>query len=415
MQSSMTCEERSRNTLEKITHPQKIIKQGEQEQQQTSVDFIRCMGDAVEGLMGGDSSIWRGFNPRKSHVKNVIVPTDFVVVECTLEKKGLPHRLVVEDVVESLTELQRQAMEMQRIAIAQISSDEDGTELQTDGGSGGVRPVLYAPNVVVSHAGVIDAAAHSFQRIRIRGSCVAHVEALARALETGAHFTDCNGLSPMYGKNSNSFPATAAGTGKQGKETTLLLPPNLSFSPTHHGNPANSLERQLLGHRVPSSSTVQRTASGRFHRYQTLRPLQGMVVDKDEREFWGTHYYRLSDIRLVFHDRVGSDDVTNPKGWSSPLKERLLAISQSRSNKQTSHEGSEVMGTAGSDSVEYTEDITTRGQKNAKKKPKTKQTAYPRHLEVNCDNAESREVVEFLAWTVEVGKRPPTYFRVGDK
>ncbi|RNF26683.1 uncharacterized protein Tco025E_01081 [Trypanosoma conorhini] len=407
--SIMTCEGRAnKKALEKVAPPQGI-RQGEKEQQQQpSAGSIRCMGDAVEGLMGGDSSIWKGFNPRKSHAKSVIVPTDFVVVECTLEKKGLPHRLVVEDVVESLTELQRQAMEMQRAAVAQVSGGAEGTETQTDAGCGsGLRPVLYAPNIVVSHAGVIDAAAHSFQRIRIRGSCIAHVESLARALETGAHFTDGDGPGPMYGANPNFSPATAGGG-----DASLLLPPNLSFSPTHHANPAHALERQLLGHRVPSSYAVQRTASGRFHRYQTLRPLQGLVVDKDEREFWSNHYYRLSDIRLVFHDRVGPAEVANPKGWSSPLKERLLAMSQSRNSKQPSHEESEAVGTAGSDAAEYAEDTAARGKKARKKKPKAKRAASVT-LEQVVATLSPEKLFEFLCLDMEV-ESASCDFRVGD-
>ncbi|RNC37322.1 hypothetical protein TcCL_NonESM13515, partial [Trypanosoma cruzi] len=225
-QSSITCDERPGKALEGIVHPQDTKQGVPQQKKQQAVNSIRCIGDAVNGLMEGDSSIWKGFNSRKLQTKSIIVPTDFVVVECTLEKKGLPHRIVVEDVVESLTELQRQAMEMQRIAIVQARDAEEKVEPQTDAGSGGLRPVLYAPKVFVSHAGVIDAAAHSFQRIRIRGSCIAHVESLARALETGEHFTEREGLEPMYGNNPGSL--ISARNMHDAENASLLLPPNLS-------------------------------------------------------------------------------------------------------------------------------------------------------------------------------------------
>ncbi|PWV08731.1 putative pseudouridine synthase TruD [Trypanosoma cruzi] len=409
-QSSITCDERPGKALEGIVHPQDTKQGVPQQKKQQAVNSIRCIGDAVNGLMEGDSSIWKGFNSRKLQTKSIIVPTDFVVVECTLEKKGLPHRIVVEDVVESLTELQRQAMEMQRIAIVQARDAEEKVEPQTDAGSGGLRPVLYAPKVFVSHAGVIDAAAHSFQRIRIRGSCIAHVESLARALETGEHFTEREGLEPMYGNNPGSL--ISARNMHDAENASLLLPPNLSFCPRHHVNSTHATDSQLLGHRVPSNYSAQRAASGQFHRYQTLRPLQSMVVDKEEREFWGTHYYRLSDIRLVFHDRVSTADVENPKGWSPSLKERLLAISQSRNNKQSPQEGDEKMDAAGTDSVEDAEDTTARGKKSRKKKSKTKRAPSVTLDEVAAKMSPEK-LFEFLCVDMEV--ESASYdFRVGD-
>ncbi|CCD17572.1 unnamed protein product, partial [Trypanosoma congolense IL3000] len=289
-------------------------------------------GNAAREVTPRNDSLWKGYKSRKPRGKAVFLNTDFVVIECILEKRGLPHRLVVEDLTESLVEMQRQAMEVQRLSIIdeaeqqnrQSSSrcaNEDEEALCDEGvihGTSDVRPVLYAPAVTVSHAGVIDASAHSFQRIRIRGSCLAHVEALARALGTGEHFIDREGIN-ILPNNSNN-----------GSTASLLhsLPPNLHFSNTHSDRGAHEAGRRLLGHRVPRSyaTAEQRSGSGYYRIHQTLKPMQHMIADQEERDFWREHYYRLFDIKLIFHDRISAADLNDSGQWSAALKEKLMAI-----------------------------------------------------------------------------------------
>ncbi|KAH9601165.1 Pseudouridine synthase [Trypanosoma melophagium] len=396
-------------------------KEQQQLQQQHCVPSIRSLNEAVEGLILNDSSVWKGFKSRKSNIKTVLLPADFVVVECLLEKKGLPHRLVVEDMVETLTELQRQSLEMQRLSVVENNTlDED--EIKQNGGA--VRPVLYAPKITVSHAGVIEAAAHGFQRIRIRGSCLAHVEALARALQTGEHFTDRvemvtrhhRGVAAGGGNNNSSPTNNISSINSSIKKNVnagamLELPPNLSFSSTHSETQAYASGRRLLGHRIPSNYAVQRTANGRFHTHQTLRPLQHMIVNKEEREFWSTHYYRLSNLRLVFHDRVSAADVADPTGWSSSLKEQLLTIGKQRSSKQQ-HERDEHETMM--ESTEDTDEVNSRNKKNRKKKLKSKKVASTVvALEEVVASMTPEKIFEYLCIDMEV--ESATYdFLVGD-
>ncbi|ORC89006.1 uncharacterized protein TM35_000142170 [Trypanosoma theileri] len=396
-----------------------------QHQQGGSVSSIRSVNEAVEGIILNDSSLWKGFKSRKSHIKTALLPADFVVVECLLEKKGLPHRLVVEDMVETLTELQRQSLEMQRLSVVENNNNNnniDENENKENGIAGGiVRPVLYAPKITVSHAGVIEAAAHGFQRIRIRGSCLAHVEALARTLQTGEHFTDRVEMITLHrGSNMNTI-FTNGGSGNSIKKNSngsmLELPPNLSFSSTHSETQAYVSGRRLLGHRIPSSSyTVQRTVNGRFHTHQTLRPLQHMIVNKEEREFWSTHYYRLSNIQLVFHDRVSAVDVADPTGWSSSLKEQLLAMGKQRSKQQQQQQQQQQHGREEHETMETTEDteeMNSRNKKLRKKKLKSKKVAHTVVLEEVLATMTPEKIFEYLCIDMEV--ESASYdFRVGD-
>lgn len=215
------------------------------------------------------------------------IPTDFTVVECVLEKRGLPHHVVLEEMVDSLRHWQEESTTMMRLAVmdewelqqqdereevvtaghvaaaaaaeaasssvatregssgdeghppTQETSEEEGgrwlankdvlgmegepaiweglehtTEVPVTPGmetssslvaerrpalsipssssssslvltSGpSLLPLVYSPKIVISHAGVVErSSAHTFQRIRIRGSQLAHVQALAQALE----------------------------------------------------------------------------------------------------------------------------------------------------------------------------------------------------------------------------------------
>lgn len=358
------------------------------------------LGRAISGKGGKNGSLWNGFNSRKTRATNVILPTDFVVVECLLEKRGLPHRLVVEDITESLTEMQRQAMEVQRLAVideAHQQSQQYVTENEEDESCDegiaqfpvDVRPVLYAPTITVSHAGVIDSASHSFQRIRIRGSCLAHIEALAKALGSGEHFVEREGIH-LY----------ATKTSSQG--TSLpQLPPNLHFSRTHADGNEHAATKRLIGHHASSSHAVmeQRAASGYFHPYQTLKPMQYMIADHDEREFWREHFYKLSDITLVFHDRVCAADINNSRQWSSTLKSQLLSIGRQRSGQMGLEDESDDTAVNGPKDEEG--DSTGRARKKKPKKGRGKRAAQG-DLEDVVSTMSPEKIFEYLCFDMEV-------------
>ncbi|KAG8344647.1 putative pseudouridine synthase TruD [Trypanosoma vivax] len=371
--------------------------------QEKGVPFIRDIRSTMDELVGTTSTVWEGFKPRKSQAKNVLLPADFVVVECLLEKRGLPHRMVVEDIVENLTELQRQAMEAQRLAtLNELQRQRDHIKgargVQEKRGSGAVRPVMYAPRITVSHAGVIEAAAHSFQRIRIRGSCLAHVEALAQVLSTGEHFIDREGISLQQN-------ASVDGLNSQ----LLSIPLNLSFSNTHAEGASSGTTGRLVGHRVPQSyveTVSQRMGTGHFRTYQRLRPKQYMVANKEEREFWCEHYYKLSDIQLVFHDRISPVDIEDTSRWSSMLKSQLL----STRNGHDSH--TNEVDEADDKLADADRQPTGRGRKPRKQKDKSKRTLSA-HFSDLVSTTNPEKLFEYLCVDMEV--RSATYdLRVGD-
>ncbi|CCW66424.1 unnamed protein product [Phytomonas sp. Hart1] len=242
----------------------------------------------------------------------VPLPADFVVLECLLERKGLPFKMVVEDISESLTEMQTEALDMLRLSF--MNEIEDLEESSLD-----FIPVLYAPKVVISNAGIIEDRTHSFQRIRIRGSCLAHVEALASSLAEGHWFTDLSKrVSPLLAFSSSS-----------------TKPPNLSFS-TSRGphSAALATSNALVGHQLTSVSAAIARDGHRFQPHQTIQMNDYLTITSEERGFWKENYYRLSEIKIVFHSRVDPQDAKAVSGHAlSPrLTKHLRIVSRRLSN-----------------------------------------------------------------------------------
>ncbi|KAK7195571.1 pseudouridine synthase TruD [Novymonas esmeraldas] len=269
----------------------------------------------------------------KERKRYLPLAADFVVIECTLERKGLPHNAVVEDIVATLTDMQQEHMELQRLSVLDaLASQVDESETKSGAGAAAaaarardkVVPVLYEPKVVVSHAGTLENGTHSFQRLRIRGSCRAHVEALASALqeESGGYFTDRT--LPVA---SASRSAASAGSGRAVHQAP---PKNLTFRAVRAASDA----QRLVGHAAPSTSEAGDKAGtsvsrGRHSRSQTLTSVADSfaLVTEEERLFWQAHYYRLSDVKVIYHHRVDAVDALG-QSWQSlpPRVQEHLAL-----------------------------------------------------------------------------------------
>lgn len=251
-------------------------------------------------------------SPGRNKLRKFYIPlsADFVVIECTLERKGLPHNMVMEDITSTLSDMQREHLEISRLSLVDAAENTaldskehtaSSSQISSQSLLSSIVPVLYEPKIVVSHAGVIENGVHSFQKIRIRGSNRAHVEALAAALQddNNSHFT------------SRTVPLQASIDGTDGVSSTKL-PPNLSFHAKRNASQSPNNTR-LLGHRAPPSSALSRDGAtafgGRYARHQVISTSDAYAtVTDDERQFWKEHYYRLSDIQVMFHDRVDAED-----------------------------------------------------------------------------------------------------------
>ncbi|KAG5480006.1 hypothetical protein LSCM1_06426 [Leishmania martiniquensis] len=286
------------------------------------------------------------------------ISADFVVVECTLERKGLPHNMVVEDIVSTLTEMQQEQMEMQRLCVLDAMATEvEESEAKLSTSTAAVRnrekivPVLYEPKVVVSHAGTLESGTHSFQRVRIRGSCLAHVEALAAALqdEAGSYFTD----RTLPCTTASAAVATASSSRDHNDHAGLWsLPENLSFRAVR----APSSQQRLVGHNAPPACTVgeklgDATSRSCHARSQTitLAADSSALITDDERQFWKENYYRLSGMKVIYHDRVDAADALGQSWQSLPprvhehlaLLNRRLVPGGSAAGSSTTTAGSE--------------------------------------------------------------------------
>lgn len=271
--------------------------------------------------------------PKKQYIP---IAADFTVVECLLERKGLAHNMVVEDIVESLVTMQKQASDMVRLSAVE--------EIGTVSALKQAIPVLYAPKIVVSHAGVIENRSHSFQRIRIRGSSLAHIQALASDLTSGGHFT----------KRVESLTDCPQ------------LPPNLSFHSSGSGH-----NNRTLGHNIGMPT---RSHGGKIQRNQTTQVLDHMVVSDEERAFWRDHYYSLSAVKLIFHDRVEPPDALNYKLVSPRLHDHLQMI--------------------GKLSADEEDDLSTEGE--AAKQPKGKPRRRKRTKKVDLHSIKPEKMFEYL-------------------
>ncbi|CAJ1024419.1 putative tRNA pseudouridine synthase D (TruD) [Leishmania utingensis] len=311
------------------------------------------------------------------------ISADFVVVECTLERKGLPHSMVVEDIVSILTEMQHEQMEMQRLSVL----DAMATQVENEAKSGSctsvarsrdkIVPVLYEPKVVVSHAGTLENGTHAFQRVRIRGSCRAHVEALAAALqdEAGSYFTD---RSLPLSMTSATHTATGSSEDQNDQAGGWSLPKNLSFRAVR----APSSQQRLIGHSAPSASAVGNklgdpTSRSRYSRSQTLTLAadSSALVTDDERQFWKENYYRLSEIKGIYHDRVDATDALGHSWQSLPprVHEHLALLNR----RLAPGDGAAGSGTTATDQDQDDEgDIPASGKRKRKRdgKKKAKQT-----------------------------------------
>lgn len=235
------------------------------------------------------------------------LPTIFTVIECVLEKRGLPHHMVLEDITELLKEMQQQSTAMMRLAVmdewALQQQQQEGGGDEGSGDPSQLMPMVYAPSVVVSHTGRIDAmsssrgddgsdscGAHTFQRIRIRGSQLAHVEALALALDEGRWRRDGTGLESAY---------------LSGEEEEGGLKPNLSYTPVCSTGKGRGYSGMLPQPRRGSAS-----------RGRSIRATEGATPstalggdEVDTNRFDTPHYYKIRNIRLVFLDRVEASDL----------------------------------------------------------------------------------------------------------
>ena len=294
-----------------------------------------------------------GASKSGSRKRYVPLASDFVVVECTLERKGLPHNMVVEDITKTLSDMQREQLEMQRLSVldaidAETEADDRGHKKSKGGASRDTLvPVFYEPKVVVSHSGMLENGTHSFQRIRIRGSCRAHVEALAASLqdEQGDYFTDRSLPAPAtLAAPGSASPAAAT------QSSAFTLPKNLSFCAVRApGSDMDGRGRGLIGHTVPSSTAVGDKSGGSaaapsLHaRSQTLTlaPDSSTVVTSDERQFWRDNYYRLSDVKVVYHNRVDAEDALGKSVDSLPqrVKEHLALVNRRLSQSEGEREG----------------------------------------------------------------------------
>ncbi|CAG9573155.1 conserved hypothetical protein [Leishmania major strain Friedlin] len=293
---------------------------------------------------------------RKARKVHLPISADFVVVECTLERKGLPHNMVVEDIVSTLTEMRQEQMEMQRLCVLDaIAIQVEESETKPSSSSCAVQtrdkivPVLYEPKIVVSHAGTLENGTHSFQRVRIRGSCLAHVEALAAALqdESGSYLTD---RSLPCSTASATLAATSSSGDQNNQVGGTSLPKNLSFRAVR----APSSQQRLTGHSAPCASAVgdkfgDPTSRSRHSRSQTLTLAADSftLVTDDERQFWKENYYRLSEMKVIYHDRVDAADALGQSWQSLPprvhahlaLLNRRLAPGASAANEGHAEEG----------------------------------------------------------------------------
>lgn len=253
------------------------------------------------------------------------LPSDFTVIECVLEKRGLPHPVVLEDIVETLSMWQEESTTMMRLAVMdewELQHQDDREEMMSAGkaaaaaiaepsppaavadkdknqevgegtlfsgeemmgidgeqslfyssekaappssaspnalvdasqsssslpvplshpssfttssSSPALLPLIYSPKIIVSHAGIVErSSAHTFQRIRIRGSQLAHVKALAQALEEEQFQNGVRGGRSSCGKmgGGKGRPRQGIPTEKQeklhhdgsGKSSTPSLP-----------------------------------------------------------------------------------------------------------------------------------------------------------------------------------------------
>ncbi|KPI86713.1 hypothetical protein ABL78_4229 [Leptomonas seymouri] len=354
------------------------------------------------------ASYTSGANKSGSRKRYVPLPADFVVVECTLERKGLPHNMVIEDITKTLTDMQHEQLEMQRLSVIDaIDADaangdkrKSSSSLSTDA----LVPVFYEPKVVVSHSGVIENGTHSFQRIRVRGSCRAHVEALMASLqdETGDYFTDRSLPSPAAaGAKDNAYSEG------QTSLSTLALPKNLSFHAVRapRSEADSSKRRGLIGHTAPSPAAVGNKAGGPTassslharHQVLTLAPDSSTVVTSDERQFWKENYYRLSDVKVVYHNRVDAEDALGKSVGALPqrVKEHLALM-----NRRLSQNGGEGCAGAGSGAAAAAE--KRKGKRCSKKKGKrgnkadTKQAA-----EAASPNLPPEKLFEYLCTDME--------------
>ncbi|KPA75311.1 hypothetical protein ABB37_08609 [Leptomonas pyrrhocoris] len=321
-----------------------------------------------------------------SRKRYVPLSADFVVIECTLERKGLPHNMVVEDITKTLTDMQHDQLQLLRLSVVDaIDADTDSENkkksknaLSTDA----LVPVFYEPKVVVSHSGMLENGTHSFQRIRIRGSCRAHVETLLASLqdEIGDYFTDRSLPSPAAASRKGT-------TSSQGHadSSALALPKNLSFHAVRvPRNGAHSNRgRGLIGHTAPSSAVVgekvgDSAATHSLHaRHQvlSLAPDSSTVVTNDERQFWKENYYRLFDVKVVYHNRVDAEDVLGQSADSLPqrVKEHLALVNRRRSQNDGegcggADNGAEEDAERGSHAATAAE--KRKGKKSSKKKGK---------------------------------------------
>jgi tRNA(Glu) U13 pseudouridine synthase TruD len=364
-----------------------------------------------------------------SRKRYVPLPSDFVVVECTLERKGLPHNMVMEDITKTLTDMQHEQLEIQRLSILDAidaDADDEGKEKSNNSPNADVLvPVLYEPKIAVSHSGMLENGTHSFQRIRIRGSCRAHVEALMASLqdETGDYFTDRSLPSPEPTTAKGQVPLEA-----QASSSALVLPKNLSFQAVRaRKGGINGTGQGLIGHTVPSAAAVSNKegntalASSLHARSQvlTLAPDDSTVVTSDERQFWKENYYRLSDVKVVYHNRVDAEDVMGKSVDSLPprVKEHLALVNRRLSQKGDgagSSADSDVSGAEGSSSASAAAE-KRKGKKGSKKKGKrnTKADKKPHAAAAAPPNLPPEKLFEYLCTDMEA-ESTGYDLRVGD-
>ena len=196
------------------------------------------------------------------------VSIPFTVIEVVLEKKGLPHNFVIDDLTSELAE-----MMATRPLLGDNTILGDGPLL-----------ALVLPQVVVTTHTKMDAFGWTWQYARIRGSTMEHVEDLMRRLRAKDYFT--------------AAPARTSPSRYGGVDPHMTISARRTAAArgtTAAGNPLN-------GYRREKNSINDAT------RHKKIVALNAeSVLTEDDRAFWSENYYRLHNPRLLCNHALDVD------------------------------------------------------------------------------------------------------------
>lgn len=202
----------------------------------------------------------------------ILRPVFFHVVEFVLEKVGLPHSFVVQDLIDELALLRDE------------EDEETGRSLLSALGdaSGDNHKLVCAaqPNIVVSHCGVIDSKSRSFQRIRVRGVSFSCVMKLAERLRNGDVLTNRNvAKGEAQAQHHIPIASTRPHLSISPKPLTPAVSSNSSLSPLTADPNARSAGRSVVKNRLNEA-----------------------VITDEEREYWRQHFYKVHSVVELWTD-----------------------------------------------------------------------------------------------------------------